>query len=127
MITSDVIDRKAAPAVTERTLAVCAVRELEPNIGVCVLLPDERQVAVFNVPDDAGTPRIYAVSNVDPYMNAAVLSRGLVGERDGIVTLASPLLKQLFSLADGHSLQDDGVVLETFAVSETRGTVYLHY
>ncbi len=53
-----------------------------------------------------------AVGNIDPVARAAVMSRGLVGDRHGEPTVASPLLKQVFSLVDGRCLDDASVRLE---------------
>ena len=113
---------------TGNKAAVCPADALEPNLGACVLLPDGRQVALFKVVDsDTGIDRIYALSNIDPYMDAAVMSRGLVGEHHGEPTVASPLLKQVFRLVDGASLEDDGVVLDVFAVEIRDGEVVIGY
>lgn len=78
---------------------------LTPGRGVAVLLPDGRQAALFL--DRSG--RAYAIDNRDPFTGAAVLSRGLVGSADGETYVASPLLKQRFSLASGRCLDDDEV------------------
>jgi len=109
-----------------RTFTVCRAEELEENLGAGVLLPDGTQIALFRVPtgepDRAGRmpdSTVFAVSNIDPYSGAAVISRGIVGEVDGEPTVASPLLKQRFSLSDGHSFEDDDHRLEVFPVETT--------
>jgi nitrite reductase (NADH) small subunit len=66
---------------------------------------------------------IYALDNIDPYSGAAVMSRGLTGDRSGEPTVASPLLKQVFSLRTGAALDDDAVALPTFAVRVVSGVV----
>lgn len=96
---------------TTRTTVVCTLGDLEQNLGAVALLDDGTQVALFHVDSE-----VYAVSNIDPYMGAAVISRGIVGEYDGVPTVASPLLKQRFRLTDGHSLEDEQHVLETYPV-----------
>ncbi|MGO1911040.1 MAG: nitrite reductase small subunit NirD [Corynebacterium sp.] len=90
---------------------ICLLDDLEENLGAAALLDDGTQIALFR----AGST-VYAVSNIDPYMGAAVISRGIVGEADGEATVASPLLKQRFRLSDGQSLEDDGNCLATYAV-----------
>ena len=60
-------------------LAVCDLRALVPGRGVAVLLPDRRQVAVFLL----SSGMLYCVDNIDPYNGAAVISRGLTGDRGG--------------------------------------------
>ncbi|MGL5864533.1 MAG: nitrite reductase small subunit NirD [Dermatophilaceae bacterium] len=78
---------------------VCALSDLTPELGVAALVGEE-QVAVFLLADG----RVFAVSNVDPFTGAAVISRGITGSRGGIPTVASPLHKQVFSLLDGRCL-----------------------
>ena len=68
---------------------------------------------------------LYAVDNLDPYSRAAVMSRGLTGDRAGEPTVASPLLKQVFSLRDGRALDDEGVGLEVFAVRVIQGVLHV--
>ncbi len=97
----------------------CPVRSLLPGRGAAVLLPDHDQAAVFLLPNGM----LYAVDNIDPYTGAAVLSRGLTGDRDGEPTVASPLLKQRFSLRTGEALDDPSVRLTTYAVRVLSGTV----
>ena len=45
------------------------------------------QVALFRAHE--GT--IHAIDNIDPFSGAAVLSRGIVGDRAGVATVASPV------------------------------------
>lgn len=99
----------------------CPLGTLLPGRGVAVLLPDDAQAAVFLLPNGM----LYAVDNLDPYSGAAVLSRGLTGDREGEPTVASPLLKQRFSLRTGEALDDPSVRLTTYAVRVLTGTVFL--
>ena len=109
-------------------VAVCTAHALEANLGECVLLPDGRQVALFKVLDpQMDIERVHAVSNMDPYMNAAVMSRGIVGEHEGVPTVASPLLKQVFRLDDGRSLDDDSLGLEVYRAEIRDGEVIIAY
>jgi nitrite reductase (NADH) small subunit len=102
--------------------AACPLSRLQPLLGVAVLLPDGTQVALFRLADDS----IRAVGNIDPIGRAAVLSRGIVGDRAGIPVVQSPLKKQAFSLLDGRCLDADGVSVPVY---DTRvavdGTVYV--
>lgn len=91
---------------------VCALSALQPECGVAVLLPDSAQVAVFRTFD--GT--LHAVGNMDPFSGAAVLSRGIVGDRGGVPVVASPIYKQSFDLATGRCLDDEGVSIPVFPV-----------
>ncbi|WP_040632597.1 nitrite reductase small subunit NirD [Smaragdicoccus niigatensis] len=97
----------------------CALDFLIPNRGVAVLLPGGKQAALFRLPGD----RLFAVGNIDPFGRAAVMSRGLVGDRKGEPTVASPLLKQVFSLIDGRCLDDDTKSLPVYDVRVIDGMV----
>lgn len=108
------------PTTASRTwVDACPVGRLVPGRGVAVLLPGGAQAALFLLPNGM----IYAVGNLDPYAGAAVMSRGLTGDRQGEPTVASPLLKQVFSLRTGAALDDDGVALPTYAVRVVGGVV----
>ncbi|OLM12452.1 nitrite reductase small subunit NirD [Pseudonocardia sp. Ae505_Ps2] len=106
-----------APAGTEPTgwLTVCLVERLQPGRGVAALVGDT-QVALFRLADGS----VYALGNIDPFTGAAVVSRGIVGDRGGEPTVASPLYKQVFALRDGRCLagadEGDAVSLPAFVV-----------
>lgn len=106
------------PSTTGWTPA-CPLTRLTPGRGVAVLRPDGTQVALFRLLDDS----LHAVGNVDPLSGAAVLSRGLVGDRAGEPTVASPLLKQVFSLRTGVCLDDDTTSVPVHAVRVVGGAV----
>ncbi|BAX90621.1 nitrite reductase small subunit NirD [Mycobacterium shigaense] len=93
----------------------CAYDHLLPGRGVGVLLDDGSQAALFRLDDGS----LYAVGNVDPFSGAAVMSRGIVGDRAGRVTVQSPILKQAFSLEDGSCLDDPAVSVPVYAVRVT--------
>lgn len=95
--------------------AVCDSSELMPNIGVRALLGDE-QVALFKVKDE-----YFAVSAIDPFTKAAVMSRGIVGDLKGKVVVASPIYKQHFELSTGACLEDQSVNLKTYPVRVVNG------
>lgn len=99
----------------------CRVDALVPGRGVAVLLPGGEQGALFLL----ASGMVYAVSNLDPYAGAAVMSRGLTGDRAGEPTVASPLLKQVFSLRTGEALDDPTTRLPTYAVRVAHGVVLL--
>jgi nitrite reductase (NADH) small subunit len=97
---------------------LCRLDALTPERGVAALVGD-RQVAVFRTFDDA----LYAVGNIDPFSGAAVLSRGIVGDRGGEPTVASPLHKQVFSLASGRCLDHAAVAVPTYPIRLRDGIV----
>ncbi len=86
-----------------RWTPVCSLDDIVPNTGVCALV-DGEQVAVFHVAGSA--PKlVYAIGNYDPNADAAVLSRGLVGNLGERIVVASPIYKQHFDLATGECLE----------------------
>lgn len=91
---------------------VCDLGALLPGRGVAALLPDGHQVALFR--DRNG--RLYGIDNRDPFVGAAVLSRGLTGTHQGRPFVASPLLKQRFDLETGQCLDDESVRVTAYEV-----------
>ncbi|MGS2723711.1 nitrite reductase small subunit NirD [Porticoccus sp. GXU_MW_L64] len=93
---------------------VCATADLVPNSGVCVRHNNE-QVAIFFLPKE--TPQVFAIGNWDPIGKANVISRGIVGDIDGRLVVASPLYKQHFDLTTGECLEDTEQKVPTYHVS----------
>ena len=81
---------------------VCAVDDLTPDRGVAALV-DGEPVAVFRI---SGSDEVVAIDNVDPFSGASVLSRGIVGSKGEVITVASPIYKQRFDLRSGACLDD---------------------
>lgn len=82
---------------------VCPLNAILPATGVCALL-GQQQVAIFRPRADE---QVYAISNIDPFFEASVLSRGLIAEHQGDLWVASPLKKQRFRLRDGLCMEDE--------------------
>jgi nitrite reductase (NADH) small subunit len=80
-----------------------------------VLLDDGSQAALFRLDDGS----LCAVGNVDPFSGAAVLSRGIVGDRGGRTTVASPLKKQVFALDDGTCLDNPRFSVPVYPIRVT--------
>lgn len=99
-------------------VAVCPYEAIYPDTGVCALV-DGRQVAVFRLSDG----HLHAVSNHDPFSGANVLSRGIVGDRDGDSKVASPIYKQTFNLRTGTCYEDPTVRLDVYRVRRRSGMV----
>lgn len=108
----------AGPAV--RWVEACPLQRLLPERGVAVLLGGI-QIAVFRTHDD----QLYAIGNVDPFSGAAVLSRGIVGDRGGVPTVASPLHKQAFDLRSGISLDDPEVSVPSYPTRVRDGVLHI--
>jgi NAD(P)H-dependent nitrite reductase small subunit len=111
-------DSTSLRAAAADWIAVCALDAIVPNTGVCALV-NGAQVAVFRLDDD----RLYAIGNLDPLSGANVLSRGIVGDLNGEIVVASPIYKQHFSLASGRCLEEPDVAVEVFPVRLDGGVV----
>ncbi|GBQ20192.1 nitrite reductase large subunit [Gluconacetobacter sacchari DSM 12717] len=94
--------------------ALCDQGDLVARSGV-VAWHDGAQVALFYLPaeGDAGA-RVFALDNHDPFSNANVIGRGIMGDLKGRLVVASPLYKQHFRLEDGVCLEDPSKVLRVW-------------
>jgi nitrite reductase (NADH) small subunit len=99
---------------------ICQLSQLVPFEGRAALV-DGEQVAIFWVPNSG----VYAVQNWDPIGKAYVLCRGIVGDKDGQLYVASPLYKQHFSLETGQCLEDESVKLKCWKVELEEEHLYL--
>jgi nitrite reductase (NADH) small subunit len=108
---------QAEPAWTD----VCALDDIWPDSGVAALV-DGKQIALVRVGDG---DNVYALSNYDPFSEAFVIARGIVGDRAGRPKIASPIYKQSFDLGTGACLDDPSVALPTFPVRVRDGRVEL--
>lgn len=96
-------------------ITACAYELLVPCRGVGVLMPDGTQVALFRLDDGS----LRAIGNVDPWSGAAVMSRGIVGDRAGRACVQSPIKKQAFAFDDGSCLDDGAVSVPVFRTRVT--------
>lgn len=82
------------------------------------------QVAIFYLPAGPNTPalpgghqqELFALDHHDPFSNANVIARGIIGDIKGDAVIASPIYKQHFRLADGSCVEDESVTLRTWPV-----------
>lgn len=100
---------------------ICEISDIPPNTGVCALVEGE-QMAIFRVGNGSD---VYAISNYDPFSKAFVLSRGIVGDRQGIIKVASPIYKQNFNLATGECLDDETVRIPAYPARVVEGRVQI--
>ncbi|MCW2591436.1 MAG: nitrite reductase small subunit [Mycobacterium sp.] len=110
----DDLETLALPNDSEWTTA-CAYDLLMPCRGVGVLMSDGTQVALFRLADGS----LGAIGNVDPWSGAAVMSRGIVGDRAGRACVQSPIKKQAFAFDDGTCLDDDAVRVSVYRTRVT--------
>jgi len=97
---------------------VCAIDDVIPGTGVAALI-DGEQIAIVRTRDGV----FAALSNFDPFSNAFVIARGIVGDRAGIPKIASPIYKQNFSLQTGECLDDPSVRLAVYPIRISAGRV----
>ncbi|MBD7951435.1 nitrite reductase small subunit NirD [Oerskovia rustica] len=117
-------DAQAAPVWQ----TVCGVADLAVERGAAALVGGN-QVALFRLTDD----RVLAVQQLDPFSGANVMSRGIVGTRRGVPTVASPMYKQVFALETGECLDPVGFLpvlaagpdLATWPVEVRDGVVHV--
>ena len=98
---------------------ICDVDDVVPGTGVAALV-DGEQLAIVRSPDGES---FYAISNFDPYSKAFVLSRGIVGDKGGVLKITSPIYKQAFDLKSGVCLDEPRVVLPTYPIRVQHGRV----
>ena len=84
--------------LSKNPLVICKREDLIPNSGICALI-DSQQIAVFYLPGKAN-----------------VLSRGVVGDVQGRLVVASPLYKQHFDLITGQCLENAEATVPTYAI-----------
>jgi nitrite reductase (NADH) small subunit len=95
-------------------VTVCPLDRVLPNTGVCALVAGQ-QVAVFHWQSAIAPSSVtYAIDNFDPFSQAYVLSRGIVGDRGGVPKVASPIYKQNFNLQTGECFDDANVRLKIY-------------
>tara|TARA_R110002167_G_scaffold344363_2_gene553788 strand:+ start:43118 stop:43495 length:378 start_codon:yes stop_codon:yes gene_type:complete len=102
------------PRSSSDPIAIFSLSELQEDSGACVLINDV-QIAVFYLPKE--TPPLYALHNWDPLGKANVLYRGIVGDINGELVVASPLYKQHYSLGTGRCLEDEATRVPTYEIS----------
>ena len=92
---------------------VCTVQDIPHNSGVCALV-NGRQIAIYRFNDE-----LFALDNFDPFSQANVLSRGILGDLSGELCVASPIYKQHFSVNTGKCLEDENVSVGVYTVRQS--------
>lgn len=98
---------------------VCPLNQILPATGVCALV-ENQQIAIFRPRDDE---QIFALSNIDPFAHASVLSRGIIAEHQQELWVASPLKKQRFRLRDGLCMEEESHSIPSYAARVNHGMV----
>lgn len=106
----------------DQWIDVCALDDLTPNTGAGALVGGQA-VAIFRVGHEK---RVYVLSNKDPFSQANVMSRGIIGDLQGERVVASPIYKQHFSLATGRCLEDKDQKLAVYPSKIVDGRVWVN-
>ncbi len=102
---------------------VAPVDQFPKNGGVCVKYKG-MQIAVFYF---ARQGRWYACQNLCPHKLEMVLSRGLLGEENGVPKVACALHKKTFSLETGENLNGDLPPIATYPVKVQGEKVFIGF
>jgi nitrite reductase (NADH) small subunit len=102
-----------------RWVPVCELDDLVPDRGAAALV-EGKQIALFRLMPQND---VLAIANRDPFSNANVLARGIVGSVGDTVVVASPMYKQHFDLRAGHSIEHPDIAVDTFLTRVTGGLV----
>lgn len=98
---------------------VCELDELLPDSGVAALI-DGHQFAIFRVDG-----QIYALDNFDPHSRANVLARGIIGDMQSELVVASPVYKHHFSLITGRCLEAPEMSVRAYPARVTDGRIWV--
>ena len=99
------------------------VEAFPKNGGACVKYKS-LQIAVFNF---ERLNQWYACQNLSPEKQEMVLSRGMIGDQNGIPKVACPLHKKTFSLITGENLNGDIPAIATYPVKIEDKFVYIGF
>jgi nitrite reductase (NADH) small subunit len=99
---------------------ICRVAQLEVERGATALAHGTA-LAIFRMSDDT----VYVLGNHDPFARGSVLARGIVGTRDDVPFVSSPLHRHAFDLRTGRCLEDKVVAVPSYAVRIVDGVVYV--
>ena len=97
---------------------VCRLAELETDRGATALVHGQA-VAIFRTDQD----QVHVLGNYDPFAKASALARGIVGVRDDVPFVASPLHRHAFDLRTGVCIDDPHVAVPVYDVRVVEGVV----
>lgn len=110
---------KAETGVSKQWHPICAFDDITPQTGVCALIND-RQIAVFRFDD-----MVFAVDNYDPASAANVISRGIVGDLNGELVVASPIYKHHYNLVTGRCQENPDHSIAAYPVRVTNNQIWV--
>jgi nitrite reductase (NADH) large subunit len=99
------------------------VSDFPADSGACVKV-EGLQVAVYRF---AARNEWYACQNMCPHKRELVLSRGIVGDTNGMPKVACPIHKKAFSLQSGKCVSGDDYTVDVYGVKVVGDEVYVQY
>ena len=93
-----------------------------PRDGGRAIKHGDAEIAVFRF-DSRG--EWYASQNICPHKREAILSRGILGDVQGVPKVACPMHKKTFSLESGECLSGESYRVEVFPVRIEGDDVYV--
>ncbi len=93
-----------------------------PSDGGRAVKCGRSQIAVFRF---ASRGQWYACQNLCPHKQEMVLSRGIIGDSQGLPKVACPLHKKTFSLESGECTSGDSYQIKVYPVKVEAETVFL--
>lgn len=108
-------------ATTIEWIEVCKVNDIPQDGGGCALV-DSEQIAIFNF---TRRGEWYATQNLCPHKKQMVLSRGMIGSKDGEPKVACPFHKKTFSLESGKCMSGDDYEIKTYPIKVENGKVFI--
>jgi nitrite reductase (NADH) large subunit len=109
------------PTSMHRWVRVGSVSDF-PVDGGRAIKHGELEIAVYRF-DSRG--EWYACQNTCPHKREAVLSRGILGDQEGVPKVACPMHKKTFSLESGACLSGESYRVEVFPVRVEGDDVYV--
>jgi len=100
-----------------------ALSDFPKNGGACIKYKG-KQIAVYNFERKNAW---YACQNVCPHKMEMVLSRGMIGDQNGIPKVACPMHKKTFSLENGENLNGDLEAIAIYPVKIENNKVYIGF
>lgn len=114
-----------ASHTTVEEKVLCPASRLAPERAVAAKAPDGAQVAIVRT----AAGKLYAVGHHDPFSNANVMARGIVGtvtlDGEARDVIQSPMYKEAFDLETGRCTSNADVCLGTWDVVEREGMIVL--
>lgn len=102
-------------------IEISDVKDFPVGTGINALVGEE-QVAIFQYKKDEW----YAIQNLCPHENQMILSRGLVGDKNGVPKVACPAHKKNFNLKNGECMEEESCGdLKSYPVKVDGDKVYI--